>query len=87
MKIVAVCGSGLGSSLILSMNIKKVLKKLNIEADVSHTDVASVVADQADLFMFTKDLEGRMNLSNAISLNSIIDEDEITKKLQQYFNK
>lgn len=28
MKIMAVCGSGLGSSFMMEMNIKKVLKKL-----------------------------------------------------------
>ena len=32
MKIMAVCGSGLGSSFMVEMNIKKVLKKLNIDA-------------------------------------------------------
>lgn len=36
MKIMAICGSGLGSSFMVEMNIKKVLKKLNIDAEVEH---------------------------------------------------
>lgn len=39
MKIMAICGSGLGSSFMVEMNIKKVLKKLNIQADVEHSDL------------------------------------------------
>lgn len=35
MKIMAVCGSGLGSSFMLEMNIKKVLNKLSIQAKLS----------------------------------------------------
>lgn len=54
MKIMAVCGSGLGSSFMMEMNIKKVLAKLGVEAEVSHTDLSSVVADDADLFVMAK---------------------------------
>lgn len=39
MKIMAICGSGLGSSFMVEMNIKKVLKKLEIEAEVEHSDL------------------------------------------------
>lgn len=38
MKIMAICGSGLGSSFMVEMNIKKVLKKLNIDAEVEHSE-------------------------------------------------
>ncbi|WP_246768937.1 PTS sugar transporter subunit IIB, partial [Salmonella enterica] len=41
MKIMAICGSGLGSSFMVEMNIKKVLKKLNIDAEVEHSDLSS----------------------------------------------
>lgn len=38
MKIMAICGSGLGSSFMVEMNIKKVLKKMGVEAEVEHSD-------------------------------------------------
>lgn len=50
MKIMAICGSGLGSSFMVEMNIKKVLKKLNIDAEVEHSDLSSATPGAADLF-------------------------------------
>ncbi len=41
MKILAVCGFGVGSSMILRMSIEKVLKELDIKADVENQDVNS----------------------------------------------
>ena len=35
MKITAVCGTGLGSSFMLEMNVKKVLKELGVTAEVT----------------------------------------------------
>jgi len=49
MKIMAICGSGLGSSFMVEMNIKKVLKKLEIDAEVEHSDLSSATPGAADL--------------------------------------
>lgn len=90
MKILAVCGSGLGSSFMLEMNIKKVLKKLGKEAEVNHSDLSSVTPDVADLFVLTKDLAGSaQSIPNEklIVLNSIIDLNDLENKLHDYFNK
>ena len=46
MKILAVCGMGLGTSLILRMNAEKALKQLGIEADVEVSDMGSARALQ-----------------------------------------
>ncbi len=54
MKIMAICGSGLGSSFIGEMNIKKVLKKLNIDAQVEHSDLYSATPGAADLLVMAK---------------------------------
>ena len=43
-KILAVCGMGLGTSLILRMNAEKALKQLGIEADVEVSDMGSARA-------------------------------------------
>ena len=56
MKIMAICGSGLGSSFMVEMNIKKVLKKLEIEAEVEHSDLSSATPGAADLFVMAKDI-------------------------------
>ena len=59
MKIMAICGSGLGSSFMVEMNIKKVLKKLDIEAEVEHSDLSSATPGAADLFVMAKDIAGK----------------------------
>lgn len=91
MKILAVCGHGLGSSFMLERNLKSVLDKLSIEAEVSHIDLASVTNDQADVFVVGRDLESGMaskvDSNKLIVLSSIISKKEIEEQLTKYFNK
>ena len=48
MRIVAVCGVGVGSSAILKVNAERALERLGLTADVSASDLADVaVADAA----------------------------------------
>ena len=35
LKVLAVCGSGMGTSMIMKMKVSQVLKKLNVDADVN----------------------------------------------------
>lgn len=88
MKIMAVCGSGLGSSFMVELNIKKVLKKINKEAEVTHSDLASATPDSADLFVMTKDLAESSGVpkNKLIVLNNIIDINDLEAKLIDYFN-
>ncbi len=89
MKMMAVCGSGLGSSFMMEMNIKKVLKNLNIVADVEHSDLGSVTPDVADVFVMAKDIAYSANLpeNKIIIINNIIDLKEIEQKISEYFEK
>jgi ascorbate PTS system EIIB component len=89
MKIMAVCGQGLGSSFMVEMNIKKVLKKLNVDAEVTHADLASVAADQADIFVMTKDLASSSGLpaDKLVVLSNIIDINDLESKLVEHFAK
>lgn len=89
MKMMAVCGSGLGSSFMMEMNIKKVLKNLNIVADVEHSDLGSVTPDVADVFVMAKDIAYSANLpeDKIIIINNIIDLKEIEQKIREYFEK
>lgn len=81
MKIMAVCGSGLGSSLMLEMNIKKILKELGLEAEVGHIDLASVTSEDADIFVMSKSLVEKVSVPCKIALSNIISKDEIKEKL------
>ena len=89
MKIMAVCGHGLGSSFMLEMNIKKALKLIGVEAAVEHADLSSATADAADLFVIGKDLSSSITVpeNKKVVLNSIIDNKELEEKLRAYFSK
>jgi PTS system ascorbate-specific IIB component len=60
MKIVCVCGMGLGSSVIASMNVRDVLNRLGIDALVDTCDLGSVRSNPADLYVTTRELAGNM---------------------------
>ncbi|ANZ97407.1 MULTISPECIES: PTS sugar transporter subunit IIB [Brochothrix] len=83
MKIAAVCGSGLGSSFMVEMNIKTVLKELGLETvEVNHYDLGSTTPDLADIFFVAADLaDSAGHLGNVVVLNSIIDMDELKEKV------
>ena len=85
----AICGSGLGSSFMVEMNIKKVLKKMGVEADVEHSDLSSAIPSEADLFVMAKDIAASASIpdNQLIVITNIIDINELETKLRAYFNK
>lgn len=56
MKILAVCGFGVGSSMILSMSVQKVCEKLGIEAEVENTDISSARGAECDAIFTSYEL-------------------------------
>ncbi|AJQ99923.1 MULTISPECIES: PTS sugar transporter subunit IIB [Hafnia] len=89
MKIMAICGSGLGSSFMVEMNIKKVLKKIGVDAEVEHSDLSSAIPGEADLFVMAKDIAASASIpdNQLIVITNIIDINELETKLRAYFNK
>lgn len=89
MKIVAVCGSGLGSSFMLEMNVQDILRDLGVSGiEVSHTDVGSATPDMADVWICAKDVaESIENLGEVVVIDSIIDNDSIREKVQEMLHK
>lgn len=88
MKIIAVCNSGFGHSFIIAMNIKKVLKKLNKEAEIESLNVNTInEIDNVDLFVIEKCVAEQTQLphKNFIIINNVININEITEKLVLFF--
>lgn len=83
MKILVCCGSGLGSSFMIEMNIKKVLKELNLNAEVDHSDLASAKGIPAGIYVGTRDIASQLVSlgGEVVSLNSMIDLKELKEKL------
>ncbi|MBO0445982.1 PTS system, ascorbate-specific IIB component [Enterococcus sp. AZ170] len=84
MKMAAVCGSGLGSSFMVEMNINSVLNELEVTGvEVAHYDMGSATPDLADVFFVGGDLaDSAQHLGNVVVLDSIIDMDELREKVK-----
>lgn len=92
MKFEALCQSGLGSSFMVEMNIQNILKDENVkeEISVSHSDVGSATPDQADYFFLDPTLEtsaGSLPKDKVVVLNSLVDADELKKKVNGILDK
>ena len=60
MKIMVVCGHGLGTSLMMEMSIKSILKELEVKADVDHIDLGSAKGTVCDMFIGTNDITDQL---------------------------
>lgn len=87
--IMCCCGQGLGSSMIVGMNVEKALKNLGISGvSVSHTALSEVTQNSADLFIVGADLAPQMkDYENKIVLNQLMDMKEMEAKLKEAFGK
>lgn len=85
MKIVAVCGMGIGTSVLLKMNAEKVLQDLGIEADIEAADigVARGAAQTAAIVLTSEELAPEIGdvPAEVIVIENFFDLDEIHKKL------
>jgi PTS system ascorbate-specific IIB component len=85
-KIYAVCGAGIGTSVLLKSNADRVLQSLGIEADVQAVSVAQAMeADSvAQVVMITPELQDQIKgiRSEIIVVNNIFDLAELTEKLE-----
>ncbi len=85
MKIMALCGSGLGSSFMLELNIKAVLDELEINGvEVDHTSVTQATPDMADYFIVGMDLVGSLpTFTNVLTLKNLMDKEELKTLLNK----
>ncbi|GGP16747.1 PTS sugar transporter subunit IIB [Oceanobacillus sp. FSL W8-0428] len=85
MKILTVCGSGLGTSFMVEMNINQILQELGVTGiEVAHSDLSSATPGDADVFFLAKDIaDGGSHLGEVIVMESIIDMDELREKVEK----
>jgi PTS system ascorbate-specific IIB component len=89
MRIVAVCGAGMGTSAILKVNAERALSRLGLSADVSASDLASVAdaAADAQVILTSTELAGAVRAAIGRSFAEIVevvnyfDVEEISEKL------
>ena len=86
MKIVTICGAGIGSSGILKVNAERVLARLDIEAVVIAADVASVqdVAADAQVILTSAEFVEAIGatFADVIVIENYFDTAELSAKLE-----
>jgi PTS system ascorbate-specific IIB component len=86
MKIVAICGAGIGSSGILKVNAERVLDRLGFEADVTAAHLGSLAGDAADaqIILTSAEFVDVIGATNAdvIVIENYFDTDELARKLE-----
>jgi len=87
MKLLAVCGMGIGTSVLLKMNAEKVLSQLDIEAEVDATDISTALLPDspAQIVLCTPELSSQLDgiRAEVISVENVFDLDELSQKLQK----
>ncbi|MEG0255555.1 MAG: PTS sugar transporter subunit IIB [Vagococcus sp.] len=87
MKILAVCGFGVGSSMVLKMTIDKVAKEMGIDAVVENTDISTAKATVADVYFTSQELAGELTASvtNPVyPIKKYMDKEEIKAQMEKF---
>ncbi len=86
-KVLTVCGVGMGSSLMLRMTVEEVLKKMGVAAKVEATDVSSARGMKADVIvgqgMHTEEFEGRAPV--VVGITNFMDKEYLEEQLTEAF--
>jgi PTS system ascorbate-specific IIB component len=85
-RILTICGAGVGTSEILRVSAGRALQRLGIEAEVVATDVGHVqeLAPDVQVILATSEHVANLGRSYAqiIVIDNILDQDELTEKLE-----
>lgn len=91
MKIVAICGLGVGSSVIGKMNIESIVSDNNLDdVDVDTVDLGSVTSKPADIYITTRELVENLpeDVKNkTIVITNFVDKNGIADKLLPKINE
>jgi PTS system ascorbate-specific IIB component len=87
MKIVAICGAGIGTSGILKVNAERVLQRLGIDATVVACDLDSLAAESDDAQVILTGPEflnaiGR-TFADVVIVENYFDTEELSDKLRR----
>jgi ascorbate PTS system EIIB component len=85
-KILAVCGMGLGTGLLLRMQAEKALREIGVQADLEVADIgtARALASSADLIITSEELAEQLGAvkPRIVTISNFIDLNEMVTKLR-----
>lgn len=85
-KIVAVCGAGVGSSMMERLFTQQILEAENIEAEVDASDISSVDPSAYDLLITTSDFADQLSetATPIIKIDNLMDKAYLKSELLKH---
>jgi PTS system ascorbate-specific IIB component len=84
-KIYAVCGAGIGTSVLLKSNADRVLANMGVEAEVQAVSISDAMSSEslAQIVLITPELQEQIKgiRSEVIPIDNIFNLEEIEQKL------
>lgn len=86
-KMLMVCGAGLGSSFACQMSVEDVLNKLGVEAEMDHCDISSAVSMNPEVIITASNFKSQFeqftlpDTTTILYLKNIVNKAEIEEKL------
>ncbi len=90
MRIVTVCGCGLGSSLLAKGMIEKIAREVGVQTSIEAADVGTAKGYEADLIAVQAHLADRLGEIPGVpvvSVKSFVDQDELRSLLGPYLKE
>ena len=90
MRIVTVCGCGLGSSLLAKGTIEKIAREFNVQTAIEAADVGTAKGYEADLIAVQMHLMERLGEIPGVPIvgvKSFVDPDELRTLLGPFFTE
>ena len=88
MKVLAVCGSGMGTSMIMKLKVSQLLQKLGIQADVNSCSLGEAKSGLSnyDLVLASTHIVPELKAgpkTKIIGLQNLLDSKELEAKLRE----
>lgn len=88
LKIIAVCGLGVGSSLILKMTCDSAMTQLGVKCDIEHWDMGTVRSKQFDILVTTEEFAKNFeDLDNVVYIHNMVSVKEAKESLEAYLKE
>lgn len=85
LKIITVCGLGVGSSLIMKMTVDSAMNQLGVKCNIEHWDMGTVKGRDCDFIVTTESFRKNFaDQDNVVYIESIVNVEETKRKLEEY---
>lgn len=84
--ILTICGCGVGSSVLLAVNIKNILRELGIDGEVRGADVTTCKGEDVDIVInqptWMAAVKGMRSYKRCVVVKNIVNKKELAEKLK-----